>query len=240
MGNKTNRYLAIAAIVLALVWWFYPRTKEEPPALPVEQATEHAEKPEPAPPKEEAAKVPEAPPPAPSEDEEDLVPPAITPDEIKTLRQQAKGVLSSFYASQRAFHMEFNRYTTDLKAVGWSPNSGNMNYKLGFLSETKAQPTTETDRSFEDTRRMSTDDFDGEDYTNIERFIYSREVAGLTLQEFARYCRKGCTSDQETFEIMLVLPLGDNRHVDVWLINEKKELVHVRDGTTGREPEPPP
>jgi hypothetical protein len=176
----------------------------------------------------------------PKEEEEEPLPPPVSPDEIKTLRQQAKATLSGFYSSQRAFYSEFHRYTTDLKAAGWTPNSGAMNYKLGFLVEGSLPASAEADRSMEDPRRMSTDNFDGEDYTNQERFTYSREIAGVTLQEYAQYCKSGCTADSETFEIMLILPLGDYRHIDVWLINEKKELRHVRDGLTGRPPEPQP
>jgi hypothetical protein len=242
VNRKSLRNIAIAALLAGLALWLYPRHKEAPP-LPVEEPKVEipAQKPEakpevkpeePAPPAEAAEE--------PAEEGDDSLPPVATPDEIKALRQQAKAALSGFYSSQRAFHMEFNRYTTDLKAAGWTPSAGAMNYKLGFLAEAALPPQTETDGSLEDPRRKSTDDFDGEDYTNQERFQYSREAEGLTLQEFAHYCKRGCTADAETFEIMLILPLGDNRHVDVWLINEKKELVQARDGVTGREPEPPP
>jgi hypothetical protein len=138
-------------------------------------------------------------------------------------------MLAAGYTAQKAFAAEFERYSSDLVAIGIEPQAPDVNFKMGFLSAL-------SERAIEDARekpeRFSTDAFINNDsWGSNQKFRYTPEAEKISLESYARYCEHGCVASRNSFELMIAIPLDDKGHVDVWLMNEKKELKQVVDGT---------
>lgn len=104
-------------------------------------------------------------------------------------------------------------------ATGFLPNQPIIKFKMGFLGDVQPE-------------RSSTDVLIGEMAAGTgERYRYSDEVRSLDLRDYSHYCKNGCNASKEGFEMLLVVPL-DAEHVDVWLVNDNKEMVLVKDGST--------
>jgi hypothetical protein len=159
-------------------------------------------------------------------------PPAEAIDEakVKNLRAMAKASLSGFYSAQRAYFAEFGRYTTDLKTAGWLPDKAQMEYKAGFLREGKPNKFNDFGRQLEDPRRMNSDAFLGEKYDRENYYAYSDQAAVISLDQFAQFCEKDCSANELGFEMILAVPLDGAGRVDVWRVNQNKEIVLVQDG----------
>ena len=154
------------------------------------------------------------------------------PDEatITQLRSLAKLNLSALYTAQITFFSEFDRYSTDLVFIGWSPSQSPMDFKIGFLREFRPAKLVVLDGTEEDPSRMDSDEFLGSDGS----FQYTSAAETLKLYEYEKFCRLGCTATNKTFEILVVLPLGDSGKVDLWSITHDKKLLQLWDGVTGQ------
>lgn len=137
---------------------------------------------------------------------------------VARLRANAKWALESGYMTLKAIQAEHGRYTSDLRSIGWTPRSTTLNYKMGFLAPPNAS------------QYMNTDSFIGE-ATGVdnETYKYSKEAAAIRLADYVSYCERGCFADERGFELLLVIPL-DEKRLDVWLINDKKQLKLAKDG----------
>lgn len=238
MSDTSKRNLLIAVVLVAIAF-FALRPQKSKVETPIETGKPYTEIP--------AAETPREPKPAPVE--KASPPPATTKplpvgptlpmDKIQELRNQARAHLSASYTAQRAFRAEFGRYTTDLKAMGWAPTSANVAFKLGFLTEFRPNPSNDPPMDIvEDPRQMSTDSFVGDRFDDISTFRYEDSANSLALSEYSRFCSNGCTANDDSFEMLLAVPLGDSDHVDVWIVNEKKQMEMVFDGVTGQVGDP--
>ncbi len=154
--------------------------------------------------------------------------------EIQKLRSEAKMTLASNYAAMASFRAELNRYTTDLKSAGFMLSKSEISYKLGFLKQfhPAGDNNQNTNEDFHSEKNLTTDTFIGEkDSLSNQIFKYATGVENINLDDYSKYCKKGCTASANEFEILLVLPLPNSSQVDVWTINEKKVLEQVLDGT---------
>ena len=153
------------------------------------------------------------------------------PDEatITQLRSRAKLDLSALYTGQAAFFADHNRYSTDLVFIGWSPSQEQMDFKLGFLTEYRPAKLAVVNGTEEDPSRLDSDEFLGGD----DRYRYTSAAEPITLFDYEKFCRRGCTATKDTFEILVILPLGDSGKVDVWSINQDKKLLQLWDGVSG-------
>ena len=142
-------------------------------------------------------------------------------DKITQLRSQVKMALSSGYTAMISFHAEYNRFSTDFRAMGFGPLGGSIPYKVGFLAP-YVPTVTDPSLTSEDPNNMTSDFIDGQKYDPIGEKI--------NLSDFARHCERGCTATDSEFEMIAVLPLPNSTSPDVWLINEKKEMRQVVDG----------
>ncbi|MEQ1878224.1 MAG: hypothetical protein ABL958_16400 [Bdellovibrionia bacterium] len=215
---------------LALIYWWYNNSKptEQPLVRAKETPFKTVEK------TESTVQVAKA---------ESVIQPAIAwprikksnatiPEEVvDETRRIAKMELSSLYVYQLAYFAEFERYSTDLKAMGWEPRNTGVGFKMGFLSP-YYPPTYSDDVGFrEDPRRMTSDEFIGLNPSEREdSFKYKEAADRLKLSDFSHFCRRGCTADEKGFEVLLASPIGDSGRADVWLVNEAKEFVLVHDG----------
>jgi hypothetical protein len=137
--------------------------------------------------------------------------------------------LGEIFSGEQAFYDLNGRYTTDLLSIEWFPQQTLMGYKLGFLSPSP------TEGEFEDPTRMTSDVYllESDDAIGAP-FVYDPQAHLLDLRSHSRLCRRGCSADSRGFELMIVVPIGDEGRMDVWLLNERKELTHVWDGVSGQ------
>jgi hypothetical protein len=164
-------------------------------------------------------------------------PPRSLPDEatIQSLRARVKLNLSTIYAAQKSFFADFGHYSTDLVFIGWSPNVAQMDFKLGFLQPFQPSKPAVAGGTEEDPSRMDSDEFLGVlNHDQSEPGHYTKAAEAISLAEFERFCRKGCTANTNSFEVLVILPLGESGKVDVWTINESKKLQQVWDGVSGK------
>lgn len=137
--------------------------------------------------------------------------------------------LSEIFSGQQGFFDINGRYTTDLLSLEWLPTRTLMLYKLGFLTPSP------TEGEFEDPMRMTSDIYLTEiDDATGAPFVYDPRAHLVDLRSHARLCRRGCSADSRGFELMIAVPVGGTGGVDIWLLNERKELTHVWDGVGER------
>ncbi len=142
--------------------------------------------------------------------------------------------LSTLYTGQASFFADYNRYSTDLVFIGWSPSQEQMDFKLGFLSEYRPAKLAVVNGTEEDPSRLDSDEFLGGD----DRYQYTRAAEPINLHDYEKFCRSGCTATKTSYEILVVLPLGDSGKVDVWSITHDKKLLQLWDGVTGQALKP--
>jgi len=161
---------------------------------------------------------------------ETAVPRRSLPDEatLTQLRSSAKLNLSAIYTAQMSFKSDYGRFSSDLVFLGWEPTEVPMKYKIGFLSEFRPTKLVVIDGSMEDPSRLDSDEFLGGD----GRFTYGKAAESVGLHDFEKFCRIGCTATAKSFEVLVVIPLGESGKVDVWSITHDKKLSQLWDGVT--------
>jgi hypothetical protein len=136
------------------------------------------------------------------------------------IRSHMKVSLAAIYGAQKATFHELGRYTTDLKALGYLPvmEAGKKLWSVtGFLRPSSTQPSS----SAEDPRTMNTKAI-------VPKEALSESAARLNLDEISeRYCRNGCTASESGFELLSIANLDDDPDLEIWSINERKELTQL-------------
>jgi hypothetical protein len=155
----------------------------------------------------------------------------LSSKEVEELREETKAFLSSIYTSQKAFQAEYNQYTTDLVGSGMVPSSAIIPFKAGFLEPSEESNEISPEENI-NARRLSTDSFIGDldDYSH-STFQYAPFVREIDLDSYKDYCKHGCTADKQGFEMLIATPLGNSGQIDVWIVNDNKEIILVKDGT---------
>lgn len=205
--NKRNILIALAGLIIFLVWYSFQsstHTEIKPEALKTKIKPVKVAKPKPLPVKVVPAK-------------KDIV------EDIKSIRSKQKLHLSAIYTALKAMHADFKRYSTDLHYMGYRPDT-EIDLKIGFIKPYYPADLETSENSYEDPERM----------TNVlsadDPAVTITDLAdAIDLSSYEHLCKKGCTANEKGFEIMVVSPLQNGKH-DVWVINEKKEIVQVQDG----------
>ncbi len=166
----------------------------------------------------------EAPPASPTMTTQTLRP-ALSAEEIKDLRTQIRKSLAELYAAENAFHNETGYYSTDLINVGWKPTEAKMKFKVGFV-QASVEETPDTNPL-----RLDSDAFLTEKSDTAENYQYLPTGVGIDLTPFAKLCPNGCSADQNGFEMLAVANLDDDATLDVWLMNNTREVLHLIDDT---------
>lgn len=153
------------------------------------------------------------------------------PEEVQKLRREAMASLKEMYVAEKAYHAEYNRYTTDMMSVTYLPSAREMKFRMGFVDESRINGAFDPTAAAEDPRRKDLDVFlDLNQYGTNEQFHYSKSLENHQLNNYRHLCQNGCTADQESFEVLLVMPLGEERGVDVWSIQQDKTITLLQDG----------
>lgn len=141
-------------------------------------------------------------------------------DLIQNNRSKAKLSLASIYTAQQAFMGDFGRYSSDIVLMGFSPNSEVLSSVFGFLSPTYFDKQIEE----ENPENISSNYFIENDLKTSIRYVYSKEASKINLSDYRKYCKQECKVTKDSFEFMVVIPYVGVEGVDVYLMNEKKEL----------------
>lgn len=225
--------LLLLLIVLVFRAWRAPEPEPVPAAVPAPET--------PAAPVVEATPSPTPRPAAPLAPG---VPADLDRDErARRIRTEIKISLSGLYAAERAFFAEAGRYSTDFDVVGWMPTSQKLSAKVGFLYPYQPPPDEYRDRM----DRFDTDQIveASKTYEDPESHMsYQDSAARVSLRSLGSYCEMNCTADATSFEAVAAANLDDDDELDVWRINDRKELVHLFDDLAGGPPlatgTPPP
>lgn len=173
------------------------------------------------------------------------VQPGVPPDPEKTptpptaserIRTDMKMSLSSIYSAEKAFYAEAGRYSTDFDVIGWMPVEQILTAKVGFLDPF----ATETDEYADRSDRLDTDQLveASQSFDEIAmRYTYAESATRVNIRSLYSYCEQGCTANREQFEVIAAANLDEDDDLDIWRINERKELVHVSDDLPA-EPQP--
>lgn len=129
----------------------------------------------------------------------------LTPEKIKQVRIKMKSSLSSAYVAEQAYFAEFEKYSVDFKEMGFYLDLNNqaLDFKFGFM------------------------DSDSDKF--IEANQYSSLSKDIKLQDARKFCKAECTIRNDGFEVMSATNLDNDDDLDVWTINQNKELEHVFD-----------
>lgn len=151
--------------------------------------------------------------------------PGLSLEQINNQRSKLKMILFNFYAAQRSFFSEHNRYTTDLVMAGNSFEHP-LAYKAGFLNAYDPEKLLKN----EDPGLMNSDVYRNANVEAIaesERYLPSAD--DINIDDLQQYCQQGCTATEDRFEVISGMNLDQDATLDVWILNEKKKLVHVVD-----------
>lgn len=156
-------------------------------------------------------------------------------DVVSNIRSQLKMNLAALYTGEISFKADYGRYSTDLIFIGWTPEREKMNYKMGFLAEHWPRDIAVMDGQQEDPSRMNTDFFVNQ-FLNDSKTpaTYINFASSINLEDYRRFCENSCSAYKNSFEIIIVAKF-ENDQEDVWIINQDKNLIHVKDGITGKE-----
>lgn len=135
---------------------------------------------------------------------------------------EIKTQLSSLYTAEKAFYAEYNRYSSDLKAIGWLPDPGESDVKVGF-----AEGTTGEVIEGEDPEARMDSDYLQQQSIPEAAYTYSKWADGLSVKNLSGQCRNGCRASEHRFEIMAVSRTGPQGKPEVWTINDDKEIIKV-------------
>lgn len=135
---------------------------------------------------------------------------------------EIKTQLASLYTAEKAFYAEYNRYSSDLKAIGWLPDPGESDVKVGFAEAT----TGEVIEGEDPEARMDSDYLQQQSIPDAS-YTYSKWADGLSVKNLSGQCRNGCRASEHRFEIMAVSRTGPQGKPEVWTINDDKEIIKV-------------
>lgn len=135
---------------------------------------------------------------------------------------EIKNQLASLYTAEKAFYAEYNRYSSDLKAIGWLPDPGESDVKVGFAEASTGEAIEGEDPE----ARMDSDYLQQQSIPDAS-YTYSKWADGLSVKNLSGQCRNGCRASEHRFEIMAVSRTGPQGKPEVWTINDDKEIIKV-------------
>lgn len=149
--------------------------------------------------------------------------------DVEKKRKEVKTALAVLFIMQRTFLAEHNRYTSDVAMMNHDfPEE--LGFKFGFAKAYSPDVLAEGERP----SSTNTDFLLGEPLAQerTTRLQYKAEASQINLQEFLHFCRNKCEVTENSFEAIAVMPIPGGDDVDVFLVNDKKEIFHVYNGMT--------
>lgn len=150
------------------------------------------------------------------------------PEYVKKLRKEIRTALHSAYAAQKATHAEFQHYSTDFHSTGfwYTGTSSLFNFKMGYLGSYFSEEHLSPEHGLIE----STEDLIGKENKDTqEKFKYGPYAENIDFAGLKKFCKKNCTASADFFEFISATNLDKDDTLDVWLIDETKNVQHVSD-----------
>lgn len=128
---------------------------------------------------------------------------SLTIEKVQQVRSSMKVSLAAIYAAQMAYQSEYEGYSSDLNAIGFRIDDGPQDFKVGF-------PESNSDMI-------------------LGKSTYTDLAKNINFQDLLRHCLHGCTSSKDQFEVIVASNLDADDDLEVWVINERKEMIQVID-----------
>lgn len=144
------------------------------------------------------------------------------------IRNEIRMSLINVYAAEESFFTENGRYSTDLRILAWSPNDPSMAAQIGFVRSFDPPDRLQG----EDLFFLNTDQFVAESFDNESgrsAYHYAKSAEGFSLRMLESSCKVSCGASTTGFEVLGAANLDDDDVLDVWRMNEKREMEHVID-----------
>lgn len=138
------------------------------------------------------------------------------------LQTEAKMALAGLYTAEKAFHAEYEQYTTDIESIGFKPYEPTQ-YKFGFAApSTIVKPflAKQVDAIKYDPNRMTSDIF---------KETYGDRVPASSFTDLVQKHCPDCTASENGFKIVAIGNLDEDETLDVWTIDHDKNLVNISD-----------
>lgn len=143
----------------------------------------------------------------------------------KALQTEAKINLSMAYINQKSFWAEFGVYTSAI--LGESPalpDNSISSYKIGF-----AKPT-ELEASVSVQVKQMHPSFDPGLYSSDKLGVLPVNERSKSIDFDALAAQHGCVAEADKFKICAIGYAGSSENLDIWTIDQNKNLVNVVDG----------
>ncbi|OYZ20979.1 MAG: hypothetical protein B7Y39_09835 [Bdellovibrio sp. 28-41-41] len=142
--------------------------------------------------------------------------------QAKVTQIEAKTVLLQVFISQRSFWAEFGIYTSSVMGGGSSTPVQLSRYKFGFTK------VLETDEKIKKAILVSFPEFDPTkiDSDSLGLKPMHPNIPDIGFQKIAS--EYGCVATATTFKACAVGYPGDDGKVDVWTIQDNKQIVNVK------------
>lgn len=148
----------------------------------------------------------------------------------KSKQSEAKTNLIGLFTAQKAFFGEYGFYTTDLVSLPWTPD-GSPLYAYGFASPSEKTSNPKLPE-LDPTRRTSLDPRLGTGYSLAKtKALSGRALADEDFQSLT----PSATASSAGFLIAAIGDIdtdGQEDQLDVWTINERKDLTVVANDCT--------
>ena len=148
---------------------------------------------------------------------------------VEQRRAQVKAALFGLFMMQRTFQAEHNRFTSDMAMMNHDfPEQ--LGFKFGFSNAFSPEALAEGERP----NSSNTDFLLGEPLSKgrTARLLYKADASEIKLQNYLHFCHSKCEVTENSFEAIAVMPVPGGNDVDVFLVNERKEIFHVYNGIT--------
>lgn len=239
MSSRTQRFIVVGILVVTALWWWRQQHWDSPPppaarpdaTIDVQAVTDV----EPKPIRSQSSPTPAA---TAAEASDQTDEPGVSPH-ARQIRGELKLVLSGIYSAEKAFFSEAGRFSTDFDVLGWMPLARELKVKAGFLYPYSPPPDEFRDRG----DRFDTDQLveASQVYDDPQsRMVYAETARKVSLRTLGSYCEMNCTADAKGFEVIAAANLDEDDDLEIWRINDRKELVQVFDDVKGIAPPPRP
>ncbi len=141
----------------------------------------------------------------------------------KVRQSEPKVVLSSLYTMQKMFYAEFGSYTSAVTGLDQPYGIQPVRYKYGFANEiapekNRLMQIKATAPHFDPTK------------TNLDKYgVWPQHEASKSLKFEDLAKAHGCEVSKTTFKLCGIGYPADNSKLDIWTMDQDRNLVHVQD-----------
>ncbi len=141
----------------------------------------------------------------------------------KARQSEAKIILISLHTMQKMFYADFGTYTSAVLGSDQSDGIEPLRYKFGFANELAPDQ-----QELAQIKTMAPHfDFTKNDLDKLGILPQHEMSKTINFKELAQ--KHGCEATKTTFKLCAIGYPADNSRLDVWTMDQDRNLVHVQD-----------